>query len=42
MKIELFIGVDFIDMAPGWNCKLSHLGKIKTWVITYHFAGSDD
>lgn len=42
MKIEFFIGVDFTDMAPGWNCELSHLGNIKTWIITYHFAGSDD
>jgi hypothetical protein len=45
MKIELFIlfiGVDFTDMAPGYNCELDHFGNIKTWVITYHFAGSDD
>lgn len=45
MKIELFIlfiGVDFVDMVPGWNCELDHLGNIKTWVVTYHFAGSDD
>ena len=45
MKIELFIlfiGVGFTDMAPGYNCELDHFGNIKTWVITYHFAGSDD
>lgn len=30
MKIELFIGVDFIDIAPGWDCELSRLRNIKT------------
>lgn len=34
--------VDFMDKAPGWDCKLSHVGKIKTSVIPYHLAGSDD
>lgn len=41
MKIELFIGVMelFIDM-PGLDYELGYLGNIKTWFITYRFAGS--